>query len=209
MSWLRGVLIACLTAAVLAFGIGFWSFARSVHDVAVPDPVPEADAVVSLTGGSLDRLRTGMMLLAAGHGRRLLISGVNPKVTDKEMIALLHGGPELYRCCVDLGRSAEDTLGNASETAAWARRNGFHSLIVVTDDYHVPRSLLELKLAMPGVTLTPYPVPTRITRPGVWGADGRAAARLGGEYVKYLIIRLREALLSLDGRRKQADPQAA
>lgn len=209
MSWLRGVLIACVTAAALALGIGFWGFARSVHDVAPPDPFPETDAIVALTGGSLDRLTTGMDLLEAGHGRRLLISGVNPKVTDKEIAALLHGGPTLFACCVDIGRSAEDTLGNASETAAWAKRNGFHSLIIVTDDYHVPRSLLELKLAMPDVTLTPYPVPTRTTKPGVWGADVGAATRLGGEYVKYLIIRLREALLSLDHRRNKADPRPA
>jgi uncharacterized SAM-binding protein YcdF (DUF218 family) len=198
MSWLRGVFIACVTALALGFGVGFWGFARAVHDVAPPDPFPEADAIVSLTGGSLDRLTTGMDLLASGHGRRLLISGVNPKVTDAELEKLLHGGKALFACCVDVGRSAEDTLGNASETAAWAKRNGIHRLIVVTDDYHVPRALLELKLAMPDVALIAYPVSTRTTKPGVWGSDVGAAARLAGEYVKYVVIRIREVLLSFD-----------
>jgi len=200
MSWLRGVFIACITALVLALAIGFWGFARSVHDVAPPDPFPEADAIVSLTGGSLDRLTTGMDLLASGHGRRLLISGVNPKVTDAELAKLLGGGKALFACCVDVGRSAEDTLGNASETAAWARRNGIHRLIVVTDDYHVPRALLELKLAMPDIALIAYPVSTRTTKPGVWGRDVGAAGRLAGEYVKYIVIRIREVLLSLDNK---------
>ena len=202
MSWLRGVAIALGVALALALVIGFWSFAQSVHELAPPDPFPETDGVVTLTGGSQERLTTGANLLAQGHGRRLLISGVNPKVTDKEMLKLLHIGPELFACCVDVGRAAEDTLGNASETAVWARRNGFRSLIVVTDDYHMPRTLLELKLAMPEITLTPYPVATRITAPGVWGANLGAASRLGGEYGKYLIIRVREVLLSLDGGKK-------
>ena len=198
MSWLRGVAVALVAAAAAAFVIGFWSFAQSVHAIARPDPFPETDGIVSLTGGSQERLTTGAALLAQGHGRRLLISGVNPKVTNKEMAKLLGVGPQLFDCCVDLGRAAEDTLGNAAETAAWAHRNGFRSLLVVTDDYHMPRTLLELQIAMPDVRLWPYPVATRITAPGVWHVDLGAATRLGGEYVKYLIIRVRQGLLSLD-----------
>lgn len=200
MSWLRGMLLAMLTAGLLAFGLGFWGFARSVQEAAPPDPFPEADAIVALTGGSTDRLTTAMDLLADGHGRRLLISGVNPKVTDKEMSLLLHGGERLFKCCVDVGRRAEDTLGNAAETAAWARRNGFETVIVVTDNYHMPRSLAELRIAMPQVKLVPYPVKARIARAPVWQNDMGAAARLAGEYTKYLVIRVREALLSLDGK---------
>ncbi len=201
MSWLRGILLGAGTAAALAFLLGFWGFANTVRAPAPPKPLPEADAVVALTGGSLDRLNTGMDLLAAGHGRRLLISGVNPRVTDLELERLLRGGGALFACCVDLGRRAEDTLGNAAETAAWAKRNGFDVLIVVTDDYHMPRSLLELKLAMPDVTLAPYPVSTRLSAERRWRHDPRAAGRLAGEYVKYLLIRVREILLTLEGDR--------
>jgi uncharacterized SAM-binding protein YcdF (DUF218 family) len=205
MSWIRGVFLASVVALILGLAIGFWSFARRVHEVTPPDPFPEADAIVSLTGGSVERLTTGLDLLQAGHGRRLLISGVNPQVTDAEMMKLLGANQALYKCCVDVGRSAEDTLGNASETAAWADRNGFHSLIIVTDDYHMPRTLLELKLAMPGVTLTPYPIATRTATPQVWQSDVGTAGRLGGEYVKYLVIRVREGLLSLDKDKAPAE----
>ncbi|MGE3302376.1 MAG: YdcF family protein [Hyphomonadaceae bacterium] len=201
MSWLRGIVLGLLAAAALAFFVGFWGFAHSVNRAAPPDPLPEADAVVALTGGSLERLRTGMDLLAAGHGRRLLISGVNPKVTDEELAQLLRGRRVLFECCVDIGRRAEDTLGNAAETAAWARRNGFETLIVVTEDYHMPRSITELRIAMPNVKLAPYPVSARISKEGVWQNDVGAAGRLGLEYVKYLIIRAREALIALDRRK--------
>jgi uncharacterized SAM-binding protein YcdF (DUF218 family) len=208
MSWLRGIMLAMITAALLAFALGFWGFARSVQRAGPPDPFPEADAIVALTGGSTDRLTTAMDLLAAGHGRRLLISGVNPKVTDKEMAALLHGGDKLFKCCVDVGRRAEDTLGNAAETAAWTRRNGFETLIVVTDNYHMPRSLAELRIAMPQTRLVPYPVKARIARAPVWQNDLGAAARLAGEYTKYLVIRVREALLALDDHNKSRAPTA-
>jgi uncharacterized SAM-binding protein YcdF (DUF218 family) len=204
MSILRGIFLAVLTAVALAFLVGFIGFARSVHDAAPQDPLPEADAIVALTGGGTERLETGMTLLEEGRGRRLLISGVNPKVKDNEIEALLGGAPDMFACCVDLGRFAEDTLGNAAETAAWAQRNGFDRLIVVTDDYHMPRSIAELRIAMPTVTLIAYPVKTRVTAPGRWQADLGAAGRLGVEYIKYLLIRGREMLMSLEQPKDEA-----
>jgi uncharacterized SAM-binding protein YcdF (DUF218 family) len=203
MSWLRGIMMGMLTAIVLGFALGFWGFARSIDQIAPPNPVPEADAIVALTGGSLDRLTTGMELLAEGRGRRLLISGVNPKVTDEELEKLLHGSDDLFKCCVDVGRRAEDTLGNAAETAEWAQRNGFRKLIVVTDNYHMPRSLSELRLAMPGAKLTAYPIKAKISREGVWQNDMGAAGRLANEYVKYIVIRVREQLLTLEQGKKR------
>jgi len=205
MHWLKGAMLAVITAVVVAFGIGFLSFAHSVRAAAAPRPAPEAEAIVALTGGSLDRLQVGVDLLQEAHGRRLLISGVNPSVKDDELFDLLEVDPRLAQCCVDLGRAAEDTLGNASETAAWARRNGFRKIILVTDDYHMPRSVTELRLALPEAEITPYPVPTRWTESNRWQSDLSAAARLGGEYVKYLTIRAREALIAMS---KEDKPSA-
>lgn len=207
MSWLRGAFLAVLTALIAAFGLGYMSFAHSVEMSRPQSPLPEADAIVALTGGTAQRLTTAMKLLSEGRGRRMLVSGVNPRVSDKEVYAVLDGPAELIACCVDLGRQAEDTLGNASETTVWAKRNGFSRIIVVTDDYHMPRSIAELHVAMPAAQLIPYPVTTQFARAGAWQRDMGAATRLGGEYVKYLIVRARGAMLSsTDG---QADPPAA
>jgi uncharacterized SAM-binding protein YcdF (DUF218 family) len=192
---MRTLALWALIVGVLAFLLGFWNFAERVRAEAV-DPQP-AHAIVALTGGSLQRLSTGVRLLEEHKGERLLISGVNRIVTDDELYAALDIDPELGQCCIDLGRTAEDTLGNASETAIWAREHRYTELILVTDDYHMPRSQAELALAMPEAEIHPYPVRTRWTDPALWRSDLGAAARLGGEYVKYLIIRGREALLSL------------
>ncbi|MGE0045057.1 MAG: YdcF family protein [Hyphomonadaceae bacterium] len=195
MSWLKGALMALMTAGIVAFGLGFLAFVSSVRDARPPDPLPEADAIVALTGGSQERLRTGVRLLREGRARRLLISGVNRTVRDHELFQLLDVSERMAECCVDLGRAAEDTLGNASETAAWARRYNFERIILVTDDYHMPRSYAELHIAMPDAEIIAYPVATRWTEGDRWRTDMSTASRLGAEYVKYLTIRARETLM--------------
>jgi uncharacterized SAM-binding protein YcdF (DUF218 family) len=192
---MRGLLLWAGIIALIAFVAGFWSFADNVrHDVQEP---PHADAIVALTGGSLERLTTGVRLLEEEKGERLLISGVNRIVTDGELYQALNVDPALGECCIDVGRSAQDTLGNASETAAWAREHRYTDIILVTDDYHMPRSQAELQLALPEAEIHPYPVRTRWTDPKLWRSDLGAATRLGAEYVKYLVIRGREALIGL------------
>jgi uncharacterized SAM-binding protein YcdF (DUF218 family) len=198
MRALFGLLILLGAAA---FIWGFWNFAESVRKPATEPP--RADAVVALTGGTLERLTTGVRLLREHKGDRLLISGVNRLVSDDELYRLIHVDRATGQCCIDIGRGAEDTIGNASEAAEWAREHNYHSLILVTDDYHMPRSLEELRLAMPEAEIHPYPVQTRWTDPKLWRSDLGAATRLGAEYVKFLVIRGREALIDL-GRGKDA-----
>ncbi len=191
--------------AVVFWLVGFWRFAEAVRAPAAQPP--QADAIVALTGGSLQRLSTGVALLGAHKGERLLISGVNRAVTDDELLRdALSVDPELASCCIDLGRAADDTLGNAAETATWARAHHYRRIILVTDDYHMPRSRLELSLAMPEVEIHPFPVRTRWTDPALWRSDIGAASRIGGEYAKYLIIRGREALIGLFRRAAPASP---
>lgn len=204
---MRGLFTWAIIVAVVAFVAGFWGFAENVR---LPAQEPErADAIVALTGGSLERLSTGVRLLEERKGERLLISGVNRVVTDEELLdAALNVDPAIADR-IDLGRGAEDTLGNAAETAAWAREHNYTRLILVTDDYHMPRSHAELSLALPEAEIVPYPVRTRWTDPALWRSDLAAASRIGAEYVKYLVIRGREAVLDLgksDEEESAADP---
>lgn len=192
---MRRLILWAAIAGAIAFIWGFWNFATSVRAPAA-DP-PHADAIVALTGGSSERLTTGVRLLKERKGERLFISGVNRLVTDQELFHALNIDPPTAQCCVDLGRSAEDTLGNASETAAWAREHHYRRLILVTDDYHMPRADAELELAMPEAQIYRYPVRTRWTDPHVWRSDVMAASRVGAEYVKFLVIRGREALIDM------------
>lgn len=200
---MRTIVLWAAIIAVAAFVVGFWNFANGVRTEA--EAPPESEAIVALTGGSLERLSTGVQLLEDHKGQRLLISGVNRIVTDTELFDVLDVDSQLAECCIDLGRSADDTIGNASETAAWMRAHNYHRLILVTDDYHMPRSQAELALAMPEAEIYPYPVRTRWTDPALWRSDLGAAGRIGAEYVKYLVIRGREALIGLGSNDEKAD----
>lgn len=200
------ILVWALIIAISAFVAGFWDFAERVRTPETPPEPPQSQAIVALTGGSLDRLSTGVRLLEEQRGERLLISGVNAIVTDEELFALLDVDPALAACCVDLGRNADDTLGNAAETASWARDHHYRRLILVTDDYHMPRSYAELSIALPEAEIHAYPVRTRYTDPNLWRSDLAAAGRLASEYVKYMIIRGREALIDVGDGDEEAPP---
>ena len=100
----------------------------------------------------------------------------------------------LLRCCADLDRRAEDTVGNAIQTRRWADRRGFTSLIVVTSDYHMPRSMAELAEAMPDRELIAFPISSPELRLADWWRDREAFSLLIREYGKFLVAEARQAL---------------
>ncbi len=182
------ILLAALGAAALA--VGFVAFAASVSDARPPDNV-RAEGIVVLTGGG-GRIDSALHLLAEGRARRLLISGVNPSVDFKALAGTVDKDLEVaLACCVDLGRDARDTIGNAAEARDWARARGYTSVIVVTSDYHMPRSMAELAEAMPQIKLIPYPVNNPDLHLGDWWNNGPAFALLLREYGKYLLATAR------------------
>ena len=143
------------------------------------------DAIVVLTGGSL-RLQSGIDLLRAGKGRKLFVSGVNQQVDLDDLLSVSGHVPDWALCCIVLGHEADNTLGNAQETAQWIRGQGFHSLRLVTAWYHLPRSLLEFDRAMPNIDIVAHPVfPDQVKQERWWAWRGTAAL-LVNEYVKYL-----------------------
>jgi uncharacterized SAM-binding protein YcdF (DUF218 family) len=191
-----------LLILVLIWVAGLFAFAgRIARSTPAPDPQP-ADAIVVLTGPSNARIVSAMRLLEDGKGGRLLISGVNRKATRADIASVAKAPSQLFDCCVDLGFSAADTIGNARETAVWARAYGFRRLIVVTSDYHMPRAILELKGALPEGQLVAYPVQTEEFDPRRWWKSGEGARRMVLEYCKYMVILARESVLSLGPRER-------
>ena len=173
-----------LGALALALLGGFVVFAMTMSRFEVHTPVA-GDAVVVLTGGEL-RVREGFRLFAEGAGRRILISGVN-RATSKDDLRRLSGvTPLLFDCCVDVGYVALDTIGNAAETRQWLKTWGFRRLVVVTSNYHMPRSLMELGRALPDVDLVPHAVVPRHLHSSEWWRHPGAIKLVVLEYVKLL-----------------------
>lgn len=186
--------LAVLLVLALIWAVGLIAFAQRIERSTPADEPPVADAVVALTGASDLRLEAAVRLLERGKGRRLLISGVNKEASRADLLAVTGAVKPIYDCCVDLGYAAADTIGNAEEIADWARGKGYDRLIVVTSDYHMPRTLLLLREALPEATLTPYPVVTGPVDVRHWWRKSGDARRLSIEYCKYLAILVRESV---------------
>ncbi len=143
------------------------------------------DAIVVLTGGKL-RLEEGLALLAEGRAKKLLVSGVNRGVELNELLRVAGQPSAELLCCIALGYEADNTAGNAFETRAWMERENFRSLRLVTSNYHMRRSLLEFRRAMPHIRIVPHPVfPEGFKRENWWQWPGTLAL-IASEYHKYL-----------------------
>lgn len=146
-----------------------------------------ADAIVALTGGS-ERIETALTLLKSGAGRKLLISGVSQGTTLDHLIGKQDVPASLRQCCITIGHLAETTRGNAVETRDWMHHENLRSLILVTANYHMPRSLVLFRAAMPDTPITPHPVtPDGVKLYGWWYHVGTANL-LVTEYMKYLAV---------------------
>lgn len=199
--------LAALIVIAVIWAAGLLAFADRI-DRSTPPVEPErADGVVVLTGaGSNARIVAGASLLEDGRAKRMLVSGVNREATREDIRAVSKAVRRIYDCCVDLGFTAADTVGNARETAEWVRSMRYNSLILVTADYHMPRAMLELRSTLPDVRLQAYPVATPVINAHHWWRTSRGARLMIGEYSKYLAILGREMVRGLGPRDGGAAP---
>lgn len=179
----RAMGMSCL--AVLAFTGGFAAFSIHVASLRTPADPATADAIIVLTGGEA-RLDAAVELLRSGKGQRLLISGVNPVARLSDLQLATGADPNLFSCCVDIDRAALDTIGNAEESAKWIDAHAYGEVILVTNNYHMPRSMLEMRRRLTDAELLPYPVVNSPLGGGEWMTEPDALRVLFTEYMKYL-----------------------
>ncbi len=196
---LKRVLSAVAVAALAAAGLWTWGLFRFVDAIptAVADATTPTDGIVVLTGGS-QRLGTGLDLLSRGLAKKLFVSGVYQGVDVRELLQIVKRSPGDLESRIAIG-NATNTTGNAHETTAWMKAQNYRSLRVVTGAYHMPRSLLEFRHAMPAVTLLPHPVFPGHVKQDRWWAWPGTATLLVGEYVKYQLAWSRLALARVLG----------
>lgn len=181
--------VAVFVLAALGFPVFVWSLARSSSEPG------DADAIIALTGGE-GRLQAALDLLDQNKSQYLLISGVHAETSRTELFAAVGGAPRRADCCVYLGRSAENTIGNASESAYWIEAHHFKKVIIVTASYHMPRSLLELRAVLPDTEFVAYPVFPDDIHLNDWWKEPTTTGVLASEYVKLLAATVRVAAAS-------------
>ena len=171
--FLRIVSFAAAGAAAVFLG-GFGIFASYVSELATPDDVAPADAIIVLTGGQA-RLDAALDLLKSGKGERLLISGVHPAASRESLRAATGGDRALFSCCVDIDRTARDTIGNAEESAKWVQNHDYARVIL-------------------SAKLEPYPVVNSRLSGGGWLKKPAALRVIFTEYTKYVAALVRGAV---------------
>jgi uncharacterized SAM-binding protein YcdF (DUF218 family) len=181
--------LGAFVVLLLAGGFGGFLWSLPADEVVLQR---DADGIVVLTGGA-SRITDAIELLAAGRGKRLLISGANRATTSGEISRLNPDFGGIVSCCVDFDRSL-NTLGNAIETRHWAQSRGFRSLIVVTSSYHMPRAIAEIAHQLPDVALLPFPVITDKLHAEPWWTHGPTMKLMLSEYLKYMAARMRMRL---------------
>jgi uncharacterized SAM-binding protein YcdF (DUF218 family) len=185
----RRILLAAFLVIAIVAG-GFLWFADAVTSLKAPDGV-KADAIVVLTGG-YQRIEQAVGLLRDGAGQRLLISGAHPSTTPNQIRKVTQASADLFSCCVDIGYDALDTIGNANEIARWIHDHGYKSVLVVTNNYHMLRSLHELRRADPVTDFVPYPVINADLTRRAWFAEPDTLRTMLSEYGKVVLATLRD-----------------
>jgi uncharacterized SAM-binding protein YcdF (DUF218 family) len=183
-AWALKLVARMFVVGGVLFLVGLVLFAHLIEDEQKSD-VDSAEGIVVLTGGQ-ERITQGLRLLSAGKAGRLFISGVNSGTSRRQLSALYPGNSNWFRCCVDLGWRARNTIGNADETRSWVARRGLRSIILVTSETHMPRSIMEMRRLMPDVVLTPYSVRTQQVQVKNWWWERHTLRIVLIEYIKFV-----------------------
>lgn len=184
------------------FIAGMQQFAHQIRLAAAPaiDVIPsEDDMAIVVVTGSGGRIEAGFNLMLSLDAKRMLISGIGDGVSKDDILGIVRTHHALKEatlksrldCCVDLGALARNTRGNANEAVAWIDQHQLSSIILVTSDFHMPRTLMEFRRAMPAHDTYPYPVATRglgLDAGGQteWWKSGARLFTISREYSKYL-----------------------
>ena len=184
----RGLTIATI-GLTLIWTAGLIRFANSIPKI-IEEPTRRTDAIIVLTGGS-GRLEEGLNLLELNMAKRLFVSGVYRGLEVKTLFKMFKRNPQGLESRIGIG-TATNTLGNALETADWFRGRGFKSMRLVTAAYHMPRSLIEFKHAIPNAQIIAHPVFPAHVKVDEWWAWSGTAELIASEYNKFLLSGLRQ-----------------
>lgn len=107
------------------------------------DPVKKADAIVLLSGGGKVRNEEAVRLYERGAADTIVLTqtlGAGSSATISETYRQLNlGGVPMYKIQTATG-TATSTYDEARQVARLADRQGFKSILVVTDPYHALRA---------------------------------------------------------------------
>lgn len=139
----------------------------------VSDPIKKADAIVLLSGGGKVRNEEAAELYNRGAADTIVVTqtlGAGSKATTVETYKQLNlDGVPMYKIQTATG-TATSTYDEARQVARLAERQGFKSILVVTDPYHALRAriLFTSELKDQGVRVKVTSVSDHWYKPLTW-----------------------------------------
>jgi uncharacterized SAM-binding protein YcdF (DUF218 family) len=121
-----------------------------------------ADCAVVLTGGP-GRVKEGLDLLVRKQVHRVIISGVNPQVTLRDLYPQLALYPQVPEDSIVLERHSETTYGNAQQSLPIVEALQCRDILLVTSYLHMRRAYRTF--------LANYPEEIKVVPYGIAGSD--------------------------------------
>ena len=135
--------------------VGLILFDYKINHLSVDDN-KKTDAIVILTGGR-HRLEKAIELLNKGVSDKLFVSGVQKNISLSELEKRTGLKVASDREIV-LDKVASNTFENARETNEWIKKHHIKSIRLVTSNYHILRSLTEIRRLNKDVEIIVHPV---------------------------------------------------
>ena len=146
------------------------------------DYIDLTDGIAVLTGGK-GRINLGLDLLNKDKNLKLIISGVDKKVSRASIIP--NNLENINNITLD--KESESTFQNALVIKRWIQKHKLQKVTVITSYYHMPRSMLLMKLLSPNINFYPYPVKKKISKKISLKKSMIYYFFLIEEYIKYLM----------------------
>ncbi len=161
------------------------------------DPINLSSKVVILTGGT-NRIKEGFEVIYKLDKKSItnlnvLVSGTGKGFSKLSLQEKLNPGFDLrlIECCVELDSVSQNTYSNAIETSKWVSKNNIEEILLITSNYHIPRSILEFQNKMPNLKILYYPIIPKKHQINKWLKSFETFSLIFIEYSKYIIAYVR------------------
>ena len=148
---------------------------------------------IVLTGGD-NRVKKSLKIFFSikNKNKNLFISGVGQGFNKKTLKKLTQKKPhdnKIIDCCIQIEGISRNTFSNAVESLKWVKSKKINSFVLLTNNYHMPRAMLEFKSIFNDIKITPY---VFIDENKIWW---KTKINYISEYFKYKLTYLRINLL--------------
>ena len=163
---------------------GFLIFLKKIHYTQISFNY-KTDGIAVLTGGK-GRINLGLDLFNKNRNLRLIISGVDKKVSDRSIIP----NNLINKFNITIDKDSETTYDNAKVINNWTSKHKLQNVAIITSYYHMPRSMMLIRSLTPTINFYAYPVEKKTFKNISFIENISYYFFLTEEYIKYLVSHL-------------------